>query len=186
MNCYFFGTFNPIHLGHIKIASEVKREFGFDEIIFVPSYSPPHKETLDFHHRLNMLNLGASEFKVSSIEELIAPPNYSYKTIEVLGRASFIIGYDAFLEINSWKNPEYLKENLEFIVVPRDIEFNENDFLTLKNQGYKFKIMNFLPINISSSMIRKNVEVGLSISNFVPKAVEEYIYEHGLYKKVVE
>ena len=182
MKCYFFGTFNPIHIGHKKIVDEVKKYLNAP-VTVVPSYSPPHKNTLDFSHRINMARLVFGEDYVSDIEEKIMPPNYSYKTIEKLGECYFIIGYDAFLEIESWKNPKYLKNNLHFIVIPRDFQ-NKNDkrFDELRKKGYDFTILDFNLVNISSSEIREKIKRGEDTKNLLPKSVESYIYEHNLYK----
>lgn len=179
MDCYFFGTFNPIHLGHIKIAEEIKKQFSFDKIIFVPSYTPPHKNSIDYFHRLNMLKL--CNVQISEIEKDIEPPNYTYKTIEKLGKVCFIIGYDAFFELETWKKPEYLKKMLKFIVVPRDKKYEKNEFEKMKNLGYDFVIADFVPVDISSKEIRLKVKNSQSIKNLVTKEVEGYIYEHHLY-----
>ena len=98
----------------------------FDKIIFMPAFCPPHKETLDFYHRYNMVKLAVDEpyLEVSDLESKLEAPSYSYRTASRLfedngGKIPFIIGYDAFINIEKWKNPEILKEKIEFIVLKR-------------------------------------------------------------------
>jgi len=187
MVCYYFGTFNPVHNAHLKIADEVKKlcaAESFERVVFVPAFSPPHKdvEIAPAQHRLNMLKLAAGEENVSDIEYHLEPPSYTYKTIEKLGKCDFIIGFDAFKEIESWKNPEYLKEMLNFIVIPRRTGLTDETFDNLKQKGYRFKILNLDFIDISSENIRRLIKAGESIKGLVPCAVEEYIYEHRLYR----
>ena len=94
------------------------------------------------------------------------------------------MGYDSFIKIESWKNPQILKENVNFIIVPRRCEnITDVSFEHLKQRGWNFQIANIDFMNISSIMIRQKVQNGEEITSFVPKKIEEYIYEHGLYKK---
>lgn len=188
--CYFFGTFNPPHLAHKKVAKEVLNQLGkksgFEKVIFVPSFFPPHKKTLDFKHRYDMCCLTFGKKNVSDIEKTIEAPNYTYKTIEKLGKCYFIIGYDAFFELESWKKPEYLKKMLTFIVVRRnddnlDEKKIQENFEKMKTLGYNYVIANISPIDISSHEIRLKFKNSQSIKKTVTKKVEEYIYEHQLY-----
>ncbi len=195
MNCYFFGTFNPIHLGHIEIARQVKA-LGFDKIIFVPAYMPPHKstiETLSFIHRYNMVKLAVGEENVSDIESKLKPPSYTYRTIQHLPefnneKINFIIGYDQFFQIENWKEAQFLKENLNFIVVPRKFKngqtINERAFEYFKNKGYNYKILNIDFLDVSSEMIRKFIQEGKDITGLTLKEVKEYIEINRLYKRL--
>ena len=195
MNCYFFGTFNPIHLGHIEIARQVKA-LGFDRIIFVPAYMPPHKstiETLSFIHRYNMVKLAVGEENVSDIESKLKPPSYTYRTIQHLPefnneKINFIIGYDQFFQIENWKEAQFLKENLNFIVVPRKFKngqtINERAFEYFKNKGYNYKILNIDFLDVSSEMIRKFIQEGKDITGLTLKEVKEYIEINRLYKRL--
>ncbi len=191
MKCYFFGTFNPVHNAHIEIAKKIKEQFQFEEVIFVPAYAPPHKipDTTPYD-RLKMLQIAAGRKNVSDIEFFLPVPSYSYNTVLELKKRdktqkiNFIMGYDSFLKIQSWKNPQILKENLNFIIVPRHYgNISAKDFEHLRDSGWNFEIAHIDFMDISSNLIRKNVEEDKSIKGFVPKEVEEYICEHGLYKK---
>ncbi len=202
MDCYFFGTFNPPHLGHISLAKRVKAEFGFEKIIFVPAFLPPHKKTLDFIYRYNMLKLSVDDTlgQVSDIESRLNVPSYSFQTVNALyemvfgtentrsyNKIPFIIGYDAFIDIERWKNPDILREKLEFIVLKRhsctkEKDIKEEDIMALKDRGYTFRLAkNVEYYDVSSNNIRDLVAKNEDISRFVDKKVEEYIYEHKLY-----
>ena len=188
MECYFFGTFNPPHLGHLKIANAVMEKFGFDKIIFVPSKVPPHKnEFISATHRFNMLKLLENKhFEVSDIELNLPSPSYSYQTIEKLLRnenekLNFIIGYDAFIKIESWKNPDYIREKLHFIVLQRKGEKKE-DIEKLKAKGYDFVIADSIPfVDISSTEIRDRIQKKLPLENLIDERVKRYIDENKLY-----
>ena len=82
--CLFFGTFNPIHNAHLRMANFVLEEFKFDKVLFVPSFIPPHKQIMDAAHRFNMVKLAVSsydKFDVSDIEHRLANTSYTYLTI---------------------------------------------------------------------------------------------------------
>lgn len=197
--CYFFGTFNPPHIAHIEMARAIKEEFNFDEIIFVPAYCPPHKETLDFYHRYEMLKLAVDKDLgwVSDIESKLPQPSYTFQTINFIQNSKkpdkngvsnvpipFIIGYDAFIAIEKWKNPKFLKENLEFFVLKRKGDVQKEDIEALSSLGYHFKLAESIDfIDISSNQIRQNIKSGKSTDGSLNKRVREYIDEHRLYRE---
>lgn len=189
MKCYFFGTFNPIHNAHLEIAHKVRTLCGFEEVIFVPAYTPPHKIPDSApYDRLKMTQIAAGENNVSDIEFFLPIPSYSHNTISELkkrdktDKINFIVGYDAFSKIESWKNPDGLKNNTHFVVVPRHYE-GKNHFQHLRERGWDFEIVNIDFIDISSNMIRNKIAIGENIDPYVHKKVKDYIYEHGLYRK---
>lgn len=193
--CVFQGTFNPIHKVHIEIAKFAKLHYGFDNIVFIPAYIPPHKN-IDFSlakHRFNMVKLAISEynyFQVSDIEYQNNTYSYTYNTIvelykryDVTGRINFIIGTDAFLKIESWYNANELKNLLHFIVFKRTNNFDESDFKHLKDKGYDFEFAQMDYKDVSSTKLRKNIIAGNSYTGMEIPAVEEYIQKNGLYLK---
>ena len=196
MKCYFFGTFNPIHLGHIEIARKAKEILGFKQVIFVPSYMPPHKiEGLaGYLDRLEMAKLAVGDENVSDIERHLKVPSYTYRTIEKLyeennnQKINFIIGYDQFFKLESWKEPEKLKEMINFIVIPRKFQngqiMSERAFDYFKNKGYSFEILNINFLDVSSSMIRAMVEHGYDITGLTTSEVRDYIERNNLYKRM--
>jgi len=196
MNCYFFGTFNPIHLGHIEIARQVKEKLNFEKIIFVPSYMPPHKvdDLENFAHRLEMVKLAAGIENTSNIEFKLKVPSYTYRTIEKLyeennnEKINFIIGYDQFFKLEGWREPDILKEKINFIVIPRRFAngqiMGERAFDYFKNKGYSFKLVDIGFLDISSSMIRMYIQNNQDITGLVSREVKEYIENNRLYRKL--
>lgn len=196
MECYFFGTFNPIHKGHIEIARKVKELGAFERIIFVPSYMPPHKvEGLaSFKDRLEMAKLALGSENVSDIEFHLKVPSYTYRTIEKLyeknnnQKINFIIGYDQFFKLESWREPEKLRQMINFIVIPRKFQngqvMSTRAFDYFKNKGYSFEVMNIDFLDISSSMIRAMVAHNYDIAGLTTKEVKEYIENNRIYKSV--
>ncbi len=126
------GTFDPIHLGHMRAAEEIRERFELNQVLFVPAARPPHKETghlIDPNHRLRMTELATAEndaFAVSTIEIDTPGPSYSIDTLWTLktelGSQSdlyFIIGADAFMEIHTWKDIDGLLQATNFVVMSR-------------------------------------------------------------------
>ncbi len=184
----FGGAFNPPHAGHLIIAEWVCAEFGLKQVIFVPTFLPPHKETsIPFNLRLRMVKITIQKnscFAVSGLEKNIAGPSYTVKTLRrlrsKLPRADFflIIGSDQFLEFQTWQQPKAIFDAANLIIVrrpghplPDHITFHENIYVSSA------------PIlEISSSQIRRRVKEGLSIRYLVAKPVEAIIKRHRLYK----
>ncbi len=181
MNIAIFpGTFNPIHQAHIKMAEFALQHYGFDKIIFIPSYIPPHKN-IDkdlARHRLNMVKIAVSQnpgFEISDIEYKSEGKSYSLFTVKkiiekynIQNRLNFIIGTDAFEKIESWYKADELKKLVHFIVFSRDIT------LTPK-QGVDYELAPMEFIDISSTQIR-NDHAGGTIDK-----VKEYINQNDLY-----
>ena len=130
----FGGTFNPVHLGHLRAASEVKEGFALEEIFLIPAAVPPHKmpsEVVDAGDRLHMLNLALEDtigLSVSDVELKRSGPSYTIDTVTHFKRALpeksqiyLVMGLDAFLEIDSWKSYEALLVQVPIIVINRPI-----------------------------------------------------------------
>lgn len=182
---YYFGTFNPVHNGHIQIAKDVANTLK-TEVIFVPAYDSPWKPDLKntFEHRINMLRL--CKLNISDIEKDLPTPSYTYQTINALYKDEtlhVIIGYDQFFHIEEWKHFEILKEKCHFIVIPRTVPEQDKykRLSKMKDKGWKFNNCVMDLINISSSRIREYIKYGKDISKFIPKQVEDYIKENKLY-----
>lgn len=134
----FGGTFNPIHLGHLKAAEIVQRRLLLDKILFIPSYIPPHKESAEIaspFHRLKMVELALAscpQFVPSSLEIEAKGKSYSVITISKIKELYpnawifFILGIDSFLEIDTWKDYKKVLEQCFFVVISRPgYEFKE-------------------------------------------------------------
>jgi nicotinate-nucleotide adenylyltransferase len=128
----FGGTFNPIHLGHLRAAVEVREGFELDEVFLIPAALPPHKmpgEVVPAADRLHMLNLALEDIsglEVSDVELNRSGPSYTIDTVHHFKaklpdktRLHLIMGLDAFLEINTWKSYEELLAQIPLIVINR-------------------------------------------------------------------
>jgi nicotinate-nucleotide adenylyltransferase len=128
----FGGTFDPVHLGHIAVAHAAAEKFGLGRVYFVPADLPPHKQKrklTDFQHRFAMLALATADdprFVPSLLDAHTGQPNYSINTVRRLkstlrktDKLYFLIGIDAFKDIATWRQPEELLAEVEFIVVSR-------------------------------------------------------------------
>ena len=210
------GTLDPDHNGHLAVADHVQHALGLDSIWFIPAALPPHKAGHDdgqdissFVHRLAMLEraiVGNNSFLVSDIEGKRSSPSYSIDTINILisqigdqYELFFIIGLDAFLEIDTWKRYKDLPGLVNFVIISRPTYSpDEAGEVICKNfdgyaydsalqiwssptsKGY-FILQHIEPVHISSTYIRESVRSGKDIDGLIPPAVEEYIKDKGLY-----
>lgn len=193
--CVFQGTFNPIHNVHLAMAHHIDNVYDFDTILFIPAYKPPHKEFDDdlANHRFKMVKLalsGETAFSLSNIEFQNERFSYTYLTIlelykryKIDGKINFIIGFDAFRELDDWYEADKLKKLVHFIVFARSEEVDKERIVLMQSKGYDFSFAKMEFINLSSSMIRDRVSKGESVSGLVPQKVLEYIKENGLYKE---
>jgi nicotinate-nucleotide adenylyltransferase len=179
------GTFNPPHLGHLIIASEVQAQFNFDEIWFMPNQEPPHKEStigVSSAQRLEMVRRAVADnplFKIQTIELERTGRSYTFDTMKLLTEKYdddfyFIIGADMIEYLPKWYKIEELVKLVTFVGV------NRPDYD--KQSAYPIILMDVPNIEISSYMIREKVKMGKNIRYFVPKTVMEYIEENGLYE----
>jgi len=181
----FGGTFDPIHDAHIEVAREVLRRFEVARVVFIPATRPHHKDRgaqASFEDRVRMAELacaGEPRFEVSRIEENFER-SYSILTVEKMlaegaGPLSFLIGADAFAEIETWHRWKELVRMVEFIVVTRPgAEWR-------LPAGAKVVEMPGLRLPISSSEVRRALASG-EPDVPVPPAVREWIRERGLYR----
>lgn len=192
--CVFQGTFNPIHNAHLQMAEYVLNNYGFDKIIFIPAYKPPHKDyNPDMcRHRLNMVKLATaynSHFEVSDIEFQNEGKSYSYltalelyKKYNIKGKIKFIIGTDAFEKIDTWYETDKFKKLVDFIVFIRENELKNPKFEELKNKGYNFEFTNMNFIDISSTDLRNRIKNNINVDELIPENVKGYIKTNALYK----
>ena len=125
----FGGTFNPIHLGHLVVAEEVRERFSLDRVLFVPSYLPPHKsvDVAPARARLAMVRLSIKDnpyFGLSDVEVRREAKSYTVDTLQdmrerVSARLFFLIGSEAFFHLHTWKEPPELFRYTHFIVMKR-------------------------------------------------------------------
>ena len=210
------GTFDPVHNGHLAVASHVLDVLSLDTIWFIPAALPPHKaghadgqDISGFGHRFNMLKraiAGNTSFVLSDIEAKRTSPSYSIDTINILipeiGEQAdlfFIIGADAFLEIDTWKQYKELPDLVNFVIISRptyspdkvgevilsnffDYTYDQTrDTWSSPLRNGSFILQHMEPVPISSTDIRAKVRNNENIKGLVPSAVEDYIGKHSLY-----
>jgi nicotinate-nucleotide adenylyltransferase len=195
------GTFDPIHIGHIKVAEEAIARLDLPRILFMPAGQPWLKlnnanAISPVPHRLEMVRLGIAgnpRFKLSTMEIERPGPTYSVDTLAQLhsrlrqgDEIFFILGWDNLMQLPQWHQPQRLLELCRLVAVPR-VDFPLPDLPALEKElpGITERVILFdrPRIDINASEIRKRAAEGKPISEFVPKAVESYIKEHGLYIK---
>lgn len=187
----FFGTFNPIHIGHLALANYMLEFTEMKEVWFVVSPQNPLKKRsnlLDDYQRLEMVHLAVDhfhQFKVSDIEFSLPKPSYTTKTLAVLKEKypekefSIIMGEDNIKTIHKWKNYEYLLDNYKVFVYPRYDEVNNDIEETLHPNIILTKAPN---IQISSSFIRSGLKKNKNLRFFLPIKVYSYINDMHFYK----
>lgn len=193
------GTFNPIHNGHILLALYCKEKLNLDSVIFIPTYTPPHKsdkELVSEVHRFNMCNIAVEsydDFSVSDIEIKRKGKSYTYETLTSLKEIYpedtlyFITGADMFLTLEKWKNPEIIFDKAIIAAVPRnssDSEVLNSHYQTiLKPMGAKASILDEPVLSVSSTFIRENIENYDLIKSLIDRNVYEYIVKNNLYRE---
>lgn len=161
----FGGTFNPIHFGHLKMADEARKKFKLDIIYFIPNGNPPHrkKDILPAKKRYQLVKNAIKEnkyFKVIDIETKNKKPSYTVDTLKKLLQADicesqvtyFLIGQDAFEELEIWHKIDELVKLVKFIVFPR----GKKKIKPPKIKNLQWKALKTKPINISAKEIRKS------------------------------
>jgi nicotinate-nucleotide adenylyltransferase len=186
----FFGSFNPVHTGHLLIANYFVQFTHLDKIWFIVSPQNPFKANdtlLDERTRLDMLKLainGDERFNASDFEFNLTRPSYTVNTLSELQKTypndTFIpiIGGDNLQSFHLWKDYETIIANHE-IYVYRRAGFHENPLLA---NHPKIKIFEVPLLNISSTYIREMLQAEKSVKYLVPEKVEKYIKEHKLYQ----
>ncbi|MBT0663772.1 nicotinate-nucleotide adenylyltransferase [Geobacter pelophilus] len=205
------GTFNPIHLAHLRIAEEVRENLALDRITFIPAASPPHKPMngeLPFELRCELVRVAIADnesFQLSRIEGERAGKSYSIDTLRALGEQRpadelfFIIGSDSFLEFGTWHEYRAIFQCSSIVVVERPgarvpnlsealPEEVRSEFVLDRaanrldhRSGHQVHYLGECLLDISSTRIRNLARQGRSIRYLVPAAVERYIIEQGLY-----
>ena len=185
----YFGTFNPIHIGHCVIAQHMLEYTDLDEVWFVVTPHNPHKKKstlLDDRQRLHMVQLAIDDhykLRVSDIEFALSQPSYTATTLAYASEKwpdkefCLIMGADNLQTFHRWKNYEWILENHHIYVYPR-----------IESDGGKLKdhpkvTMTEAPImQIASTDIREAIKEGKDIGFMLPPAVKEYIYGSNFYK----
>ncbi|UCG83243.1 MAG: nicotinate-nucleotide adenylyltransferase [Dehalococcoidia bacterium] len=195
------GTFDPVHLGHLIVAEDVRQKLGLQEVLLIPAGQPSLKESRSIseaEHRLEMVILATASnpyLNVSTIEIERPGPSYSVDTIIELKagmgagtKIYFIAGYDTLADLHHWKDPRRLVEMCQVVAVARpghnklDMRPLGTDVRSASDRIMKVQVPQ---IDISATGIRQRVARGLSIRYLVPEAVEDYIMANNLYVRGV-
>lgn len=183
----FGGTFDPIHYTHLHIAERAREEHGLDEVWFIPTYSPPHKQdrtVTEARHRIEMVKraiAGVPYFDLNLIEIETGGPSYTYETVEALQNRYpsftffFILGADMVESLPSWYQIDELLQRVAFLAVGRpgwslEVRIPAN-----------VSIIEMIPSTLSATQIRTYVRQGKSIRFLVPEEVYHYIRKYKLY-----
>ncbi|GAA0442909.1 nicotinate-nucleotide adenylyltransferase [Lentibacillus halophilus] len=180
------GTFDPPHIGHLIVAQEVRETLGLDEVWFMPSQQPPHKQRAaakapDRAEMVRRAIAGNGYFHISTVEMDRTGKSFTYDTIILLMEKHpnvcfyFVIGADMVEYLPNWKHIDKLMEMVQFVGVKRN-GFNIKSTYTVTEVDTPL-------INISSTDIKMRIGRGQSIRYLVPEGVKNYIKENHLYEE---
>lgn len=184
----YFGSFNPIHIGHLIIASHVLNQTDLQQVWFVVSPQNPFKPAsslLNEYHRLHLVQLAVEDdirLRASDIEFKLPKPSYTIDTLiylkEKYPQHSFeiIMGSDSFQNLPKWKNASLLISDYAFIV------YNRPGFTINNSFGAKLCILDAPLLTISATHVRDNIKAGKTIRYLVPEKVREYIEANHYYQ----
>ena len=184
----YFGSFNPVHIGHLIIANYIVNKTDLNQVWFVISPQNPLKESnslLNKYHRKYLIDIaidGEKKLKTSTIEFSLPTPSYTIDTLTYLQekypeyKFSIIIGSDSFQNIYKWKNYEQLINNYPVLVYERP------GFTTKNTVEKNITFLNAPLLDISSTKIREMIKKGESIKFLVPDVVKEEIEKNHYYK----
>ncbi|GHC43421.1 nicotinate (nicotinamide) nucleotide adenylyltransferase [Ulvibacter litoralis] len=187
----YFGTFNPIHIGHLTIANYMVEFSDLDEVWMVVTPHNPHKKKstlLDDHHRLAMVRIALEDYpklKASNIEFGLEQPNYTVNTLILLEEKHpdfdfcLIMGEDNLKSFHKWKNYEVILERYSLYVYPR---VSQGTIETQFNNHPHIHKVNAPIMELSSTFIRKSIQEGKNIRPMLPETVWKYIDEMNFYK----
>ena len=192
------GTFDPIHVGHLIAAEETRCELKLDRVLFLPTGQPPHKDETDVTstlHRVRMVELAIASnpfFEISLVDAERAGKSYTVDTLQLLkdrwgpeASLFFIIGMDSLAELMTWRDPAGIIRESRLAVVnrppylPVDLQLMEG---RLPGVSKRVDLVRMPGIDVSSTVLRERVRLGLSIRYQVTEPVERYILEKGLYR----
>lgn len=192
----FGGTFDPIHLGHLIIAEELRYQLRLDRVLFLPARQPPHKtdrEITTEAHRVAMLELALASnprFAISTVDLERTGPSFTADSLEILRQRYpgatlyFLMGQDSLRDLPTWHEPNRIARQAYLGVALRpEVRLDVEAIVRQVGEARdRIDLVNVPLIGISSQEIRRRVREGLPIRYQVPPEVERYIVEHGLYR----
>lgn len=206
----FGGTFDPIHLGHTRMATAFAEELNLDQVVFIPAGDPYHKEFLtqtSAKHRLNMVQLAIEDrplFTVSDCDIKRDGETYTVDTLEYFKQEFpadtalwWLMGSDSLLQLQTWHQFHKLFDSANIAIAMRD-EFNLEELhpevFTLCKRALakglddnetngKMSLLSLPPLDISSKQIRSLVQTNQDLTPYLDAKVVQYIQQHHLYQK---
>ncbi|MBW4523005.1 MAG: nicotinate (nicotinamide) nucleotide adenylyltransferase [Scytolyngbya sp. HA4215-MV1] len=199
----FGGTFNPVHWGHLLIAETALHQCSLDQVLWVPTFHPPHKTAAlpAFEHRLTMVQRAIADhpnFACSTIEAQHSGTSYAIDTLQDLQtqqpniRWFWIVGLDAFQTLPRWHNAPELIAQCDWLVAPRmkspasqglgDERLQQGGDQLVRSLPLRWQILQMPLMEISSSLVRQHCRERRSIRYLVPETVRHYILTHQLYQ----
>lgn len=189
------GTFDPIHVGHLRIAEEAREQMELDRVLFVPNQVSPFKtdrEVTPGATRLEMVRRAVADnpaFEASGVEIERPGPSYAVETLRALrsehpdAELFFVTGSDTIRDLPGWRAPEELLELARFVAATRPGAENE-DVLAVLPEPWRARItfIEMPGLDISGTDLRRRVRAGRSIRYLVTDAVAAIIREHELYR----
>lgn len=189
-------AFNPPHLGHLALAQEAIWQLGLDEVVLVPTGQAPHKRIAEDpgrEARMEMTRLAAaddSRFSVSPSEVEREGPSYTYETLAALAeerpdrKLVFVMGADAAIGLESWREPERVVELASLAVARRAGVSDPEVAAVMRSLGCEQRatMLEMPQFGVSSSAVRERAQQGKPLRYLVPDAVANFIEEKGIYR----
>lgn len=188
------GAFDPVHLGHLLLAEQAREQCQLDEIWFVPTRRPPHKdfELTEGRHRVEMLKFalaGHRQFVVKTLELEREEVSWTVDTLTRIQQQQpeaslfFLMGADSLHDLPTWREPERIARLATIVAVNRGTQACEQYLKPLApNIANRVRFVTMPGVALSATDIRQRVKHRQSIRYMVPRAVEEYIAQQGLYR----
>lgn len=192
------GTFNPVHIAHLILAEQCLEQFRLDNILFIPTGHPPHKDgdqVVEAVHRAAMVKLsiaGNPRFHYSDIEIQRNGYSYTTDTLQELHRLYpdtdffFIMGADSLYYLEKWYEPQRILELATIVVANRDehrkADLDERIRWLTEQFGGKILGLRVPSLDISSKYIRSQIAAGNSVRYYIVDEVRQYIEKHALYQ----
>jgi len=189
----FGGSFDPPHVGHLKVALQAAVELGLDQILWIPASYSPHKsaqETLSPAMRLDMVRLIVgldSRFQVDTRELTRTGPSYTVDTLESLkgdfpdASLYLIVGEDSYRSFSTWKHPDRIRKMAHLVVYKRTSDASETSRLSISPSDH---LLAGDPVDITSTDIRARMSKNIRTDHLLTPEVSDFIKANGLYLSV--
>ncbi len=191
------GTFDPVHHAHLILAERAYEQCALDEIWMLPNGNPPHKRDTrqaDMECRMEMLRLAIQNIpylKLCDMERSASAYHYTYETLQRLNEQHpdtvfyFIMGADSLFEFDNWKEPGIISRECILLAAVRDHHARQQVEKRIREleerYGAEIHILDTPSMDIASAHIRESLSEGKEVAHMLPKAVEMYIRQKGLY-----